>query len=143
MLVRLCLKFFKLVFSRCEPRTPSYTPGFEKGIGSRDQMATFVGSQGKQRNATKNIYFCYIDYTETFDCVRCKNNNNNCVKFLKRWKNQTTLPVSQETCMWVKKQQVEPYLEQLTGSKLVRSRMKLYIFTVLFNFNVVCALRTP
>ena len=31
---------------------------------------------------------------------------------------QTTLPVFWETCMWVKKQQLEPYMEQLTGSKL-------------------------
>ena len=29
-------------------------------------------------------------------------------KFLKRWKYQTTLPVSWKTCIWVKKQQLEP-----------------------------------
>ena len=31
---------------------------------------------------------------------------------------QTTLPASWKTCMWVKKQQLEPDMEQLTGSKL-------------------------
>ena len=31
---------------------------------------------------------------------------------------QTTLPVSWETCMWVKNQQLEPYMEQLTSSQL-------------------------
>ena len=29
-------------------------------------------------------------------------------KVLKRWEHQTTLPVSRETCMQVKKQQLEP-----------------------------------
>ena len=39
-------------------------------------------------------------------------------KFLKKWEYQTTLSVSWETCMHIKKQQLEPYIEQLTGSKL-------------------------
>ena len=42
----------------------------------------------------------------------------NCRKFLKRWEYQTILPASLETCMQVKKQQLEPDLEQQTGSKL-------------------------
>ena len=41
-----------------------------------------------------------------------------CGKFLKRWEYQTTLPVSLETCMWIKKQQLELTVEQPTGSKL-------------------------
>ena len=39
-------------------------------------------------------------------------------KFLKRWECQTTLHVSCETCMWVKKQQLEADIEQLMGSEL-------------------------
>ena len=39
-------------------------------------------------------------------------------KFFKRWEYQITLPVSWEICMRVKKQQLEPYLEQLTGAEL-------------------------
>ena len=42
----------------------------------------------------------------------------NCGKFLKKWEYQTTLPASWETCMQVKKQQLEPDMEQQTGSKL-------------------------
>ena len=38
-------------------------------------------------------------------------------KFLKRWEYQTTLPTSWEICMQVKKQQLEPDMEQQTGSK--------------------------
>ena len=41
-----------------------------------------------------------------------------CGKFLKRWEYQTTLPASQETCMQVKKQQLELDTEQHTASKL-------------------------
>ena len=40
-----------------------------------------------------------------------------CRKFFKRWEHQTTLPASWETCMQVKKQQLEPDMEQQTGSK--------------------------
>ena len=36
----------------------------------------------------------------------------NCVKFLKRWEYQTILPASWETCMQIKKQQLEPDMEQ-------------------------------
>ena len=39
-------------------------------------------------------------------------------KILKDKEYQTTLPVSWETCMWVKKQQLELDMEQLIGSKL-------------------------
>ena len=38
-------------------------------------------------------------------------------KFFKGWKYQTTLPASWETCMQVKKPQLEPDMEQQTGSK--------------------------
>ena len=46
-------------------------------------------------------------------------------KFLKRWEYQTTLPISQETCMQDKKQQLEPDMQQLTGSKWERSTTNL------------------
>ena len=36
----------------------------------------------------------------------------NCEKFLKRWEYQTTSPASWEICMQVKKQQLEPDMEQ-------------------------------
>ena len=39
-------------------------------------------------------------------------------KFLKRWEYQTKLPASQETYTQVKKQQLEPYIEQWIDSKL-------------------------
>ena len=44
---------------------------------------------------------------------------------LKRWEYQTTLPVSRETCMQVKKQQFELDMEQLPGSKVVKEYDKV------------------
>ena len=48
----------------------------------------------------------------------------NYVNFLNGWKYQTTLPASWEICMQVKKQQLEPGLEQWTGSKLGKENIK-------------------
>ena len=48
----------------------------------------------------------------------------NCGKLLKRWEYQITLPVSRETCMQIKKQQLEPDMEQQTGSKLGKEYIK-------------------
>ena len=39
-------------------------------------------------------------------------------KFFKRWEHQTTWPSSWETCMQVKKQQLELGIEQQISSKL-------------------------
>ena len=48
----------------------------------------------------------------------------NCGKFLKRWEYQTTLPVSWETCILLKKQQLEPDMEQQTRSKQGKEYVK-------------------
>ena len=65
----------------------------------------------KKREFQENIYFCFIDYIKAFNWV----DQNNYGTFLKRWDYQTTLPVSWETCMQVKKQQAELSMEQQTG----------------------------
>ena len=48
----------------------------------------------------------------------------NCGKFFKRWEYQTTWPTSWEICKQVKKQQLEPDMEQRTGSKLEKEYIK-------------------
>ena len=95
-------------------------PGFRKGRGTRNQIANIHGIIEKARKFHKNMYFSFIDYTQTFDCKITKN----CRKFLKGWKYQTTLPASWETCMWVKKQQLELDMEQMSGSKLGKEYIK-------------------
>ena len=61
-------------------------------------------------------------------------------KFFKRWEYQTTLPVSWETCMQVKKQQLELDMEQWTfeqRSKLGKE-FKAVLSPCLFNFYAGC-----
>ena len=45
-------------------------------------------------------------------------------KFLTRWEYQTTLPASWEIYMQVMKEQLEPDMEQWTGSKLGKEYIK-------------------
>ena len=98
-------------YVNCE--LPDVQAGFRKGRGTREQLPTSAGSWKKQESSRKNIYFFFIDYAKAFDCV----DNNNCRKFWKRWEYQTTWPDSWETCMQVRKQQLELDMEQQTGSK--------------------------
>ena len=74
----------------------------------------------KAREFQKNIYFCFIDYTKAFECV----DHNKLWKILRAWEYQTTLPASWEICMQVKKQQLEPDMEQQTVSKLGKEYVK-------------------
>ena len=43
--------------------------GFRKGRGTRDQIANICCIMGKGREFKKKIYFCFIDYAQTVDCV--------------------------------------------------------------------------
>ena len=52
-------------------------------------------------------------------------------KILKEMEYQTTLLVSLETSMWVKKKQLELYMEQRTVQNWERSMTRLYIVTLL------------
>ena len=92
---------------------PDVQAGFRKGRGTIDQIANIWWIIKKAREFQKNIYFCCIDYAKAFDCV----DHNKLWKFGKRWEYQTTWPASWETCMQVKKQQLELDMEQQTGSK--------------------------
>ena len=77
-----------------------YKLGLEKTEESEVKFPTFYGSYRKPGNSGKSTYHCFIDYAKAFDCV----DHQSCGKFLKSWEYQTTLPVSWEICMWVKKQ---------------------------------------
>ena len=48
---------------------PDVQAGFRKGRGTRDQIANILWIIKKAREFQKNIYFCFIDYANTFDCV--------------------------------------------------------------------------
>ena len=48
---------------------PDVQAGFRKGRRTRDQIANIQWIVEKPRESQKNIYFCFIVYTKTFDCV--------------------------------------------------------------------------
>ena len=54
--------------------------------------------------------------------------HNKLRKILKEMEYQITWPASWETCMQVKKQQLEPYMEQQTVSKLGKDYNKVVYF---------------
>ena len=95
-----------------DPGAHKVEAGFRKAWGTRDQAANIHWIIKKAREFQKNIYFCFIDYAKAFDCV-----NHSKQKFWKRWEYQTTWPASWKICMQVRKQQLEPDMEQQTGSK--------------------------
>ena len=85
----------------------------EKAEEPEIQLPTSSGSSKKAREFQKNIYFCFIDYAKASDCV----DHNKLWKILKEMEYQTIWPASWETCMQVRKQQLELDMEQQTGSK--------------------------
>ena len=87
--------------------------GFRKDRETRDQLPTSIGSQKKQENSWKTSTSASLTTLKPLTCV-----DHNCGKFLKRWEYLTTLPASWEICMQVRKQQLEPDMEQQTGSRL-------------------------
>ena len=48
---------------------PDVQAGFRKGRGTRNQIANKHWIIEKAREFQKSIYFCFIDYAKTFDCV--------------------------------------------------------------------------
>ena len=80
----------------------------------------------KAREFQKKIFLCFIDHAKAFDYV----DHNKLWKALKDMEYQTILPISWETCMWVKKQQLEPCMEQLIGSGLKRIMTGLSVVTL-------------
>ena len=93
---------------------PDVQAGFRKGRRNRDQIVNICWIIEKAKEfQKKNIYFFFIGYAKAFDCV----DHNNGGKFFKRWEYQTTWPASWETCMQVRKQQLELDMEQQTRSK--------------------------
>ena len=48
---------------------PDGQAGFRKGRGTRDQIANIHWIIKKAREFQKNIYLCFIDYANAFDCV--------------------------------------------------------------------------
>ena len=88
----------------------------EQGI----KLPTSAGSSWKQESSRKTSISALLTMPKPLIvCI-----TTNCGKFLKWWEYQTTLPASWEIHMQVKKQQLEPDMEQWTGSKLGKEYVK-------------------
>ena len=68
------------------------------------------------------FYFCFIDYTKAFLLHRSEQTVENS----QRSEYQSTWPASWETCMQVRKQQLELDMEKWTGSKLGKGSVKVF-----------------
>ena len=79
---------------------PDVQAGFRNWRGTRDQIASIRWIMDKIRKFQEKINFCFIDYAKVFVWL-----TTNCGKFFKGGRYQTTLRVSWETYMKVKKKQ--------------------------------------
>ena len=95
-----------------------YKLGLQKAEESEAKLSTFTGSYRKQENSRQTSTAVLLTMWKSLCGSQSVEN------LLKRWEYQITSPVSWETCNQVKKQQLESYMEQLTGSKLGKEYVK-------------------
>ena len=84
------------------------------------KLPTSVGSSKKQENFRKTSALLAMPKPLTAWITTY------CRKFIKRWEYQRNLPSSWDIWMQVKKQQLEPGMEQWTGSKLGKEYKAMY-----------------
>ena len=92
---------------------PDVQAGFRKGRGTRDQIGNISWIIKKNKSSRKTSISTLLTMPKPLTVWI----TINCGKFWKRWESQTTWPASWETCMQVRKQQLEQGMEQQTGSK--------------------------
>ena len=85
----------------------------EKAEEPEIKLPTSTGSSKKQASSRKTSVSALLTVSKPLTVWM----TINCGKFWKRWEYQTTWPASWETCMQVRKQQLELDMEQQTGSK--------------------------
>ena len=101
MLAKLRSKSFKLGFSTTWTENfQMYKLGFEEAEEPEIKLPTFVWSWRKQGNSRKISTSASLTMLKSLTVWITINYG----KVLKRWVKQSTLPISWETYMWVKKQ---------------------------------------
>ena len=93
----------------------------EKAEEPEIKLPTSIGSSKKQESSRKTSTSASLTMLKPLTVW----NTTDSGKFLKRWKYKTTWPASWETCVQIKNQQLEPDMEQLTGSKLRKEYVKV------------------
>ena len=113
---KVMFKILQARLQQCVNRElPDVQAGFWKGRGTRDQIANIhwiIEKENTRKTSTSALLITSKPLSVWITI--------NCGKFLKRWEYQTTWTASWEICMQVKKQQLEPNIEQRTVSKLIR-----------------------
>ena len=113
MLAILCSKSFSLGFSSMWTKNfQMYKLGLEKAEEPEIKLPMSAGSQKKQESSRKTSTSVLPSRLKSLTVWITTNSG----KFLEM-RIHTTLPISWETCIQVKKQQLEPDLGQQTGSK--------------------------
>jgi len=107
---------------------PDVQAGFRKG-GEKPEikLPTSTRSSKKQENSRKTSTSASLTRLKPLTVWITTNYGN----FFKRWEYQTTLFASWETCMQVKKQQLEPDMNNRLVPNWERSMLRLYIVTLL------------
>ena len=98
-------------YVNCE--LPNVQLVLEKAEEPEIKLPTSPGSSKKQESSRKTSISALLTMPKPLTVWITMN----CGEFLKRWAYQTTWPASWETCMQVRKQQLELDMEQQTGSK--------------------------
>ena len=115
---------FKILQARLQQylnqELPDVQTGFRKGRGIRDEIGNICWITEKARKFQKNIYFCFIDYAKAFDCV----DHNKLWKIRKEMGIPDHLTSLLRNLRQVRKQQLEPDVDQWTGSKLGKEYIK-------------------
>ena len=83
-----------------------YNLDLEKAEETEINLPTRIIEKAKEFQ--KDIYYCFIDYAKSFDCV----DHNKIWKILQEMGMPDHLTSSWEKCMQIKKQWLEPDMEQ-------------------------------
>ena len=118
---------------------PDVQAGFRKGRGTRGQIANVHWILEKAREIQKDIFFCFTDYTKTFDSV----DHNKLWKILKEMGVPDHLPVFWETWMQVEKQQLEPCMEQLIGSRWRKYKRAVCRYSIYLTYTLSTSWEMP
>ena len=113
MLAKQCSKFSKPGFySMWTMNFQMFKVDLEEAEEPEVKLPTSVGSLKKEESSRRTSTSALLTMPKPLTVWI----TTNCGKFWKRWEYHTTWPTSWETCMQVRKQQLELDMEQQTGS---------------------------
>ena len=119
-LAKECSKSSKPGFSTWTENFQMFQLDLEKAEEREVKLPTSAGSLKKQESSRKTSTSALLTMPKPLTVSITTYSG----KFFKRWEYQTTWPASWEICLYDKKQQLEPGMEQQTDSKLGKKYVK-------------------